>query len=137
MRPRFLLFLLAFVSLSTRTARANEDEDDDNFRPDVFACEDAVSHLAACCPQFRARAVRCVYTRHTESGCDAYTTFREDPAIPIDQAECVLALDCGALRERGVCDRARRLVPERDAAHYEMGIPTDGTTSRNTEALCR
>lgn len=132
-----LVALALSLGLSVRIASAAVEEDDDNFRTDVFACEDAVAHLASCCPEFRPGAVRCVYSRHTTSGCDTYTTFREDPAIPLDQAECVLALDCGMLRERGVCERARRLVPERSWARHEMGSVEDGAASHNEEALCR
>lgn len=138
LRPtRTVLFVFA-LSLSVRVASAKaEEDDDDNFRADVCACEDAVAHLASCCPDFHAGDVRCVYSRHRSNGCDVYTKYEEDPAIPLDQAECVLALDCGAVRERGICGRAQRLVPERSSSYYELGSSKGGTSSHNEESLCR
>lgn len=138
LRPtRAALVALSF-SLTVRVASASSSDDDDNFRADVFACEDAVSYLASCCPGFSPGNVRCVHSRHTSSGCDVYTKYVEDPAIPPDQAECVLALDCGAVREQGICDRAMRLVPERSSTYYEMGSSKGpATRSHNAEALCR
>jgi hypothetical protein len=72
-----LLLLVFFV---VRPAYASDD--DDNFRPDVLLCEDAVGKLAECCPDFAAKSVDCTYKIETrDSGCDFLTTTTIEPGL--------------------------------------------------------
>jgi hypothetical protein len=136
MRPlRFPFFIL--ITLSAGAAGAVEREDDtDNFREDVFACEEAVAHLASCCPDFIATNARCVYDHHSTDGCDSYTKIHEDPAISLTEAECVLDMDCGTIRQRGICERAAAMRPERSSTRHEVGHDEPSKTEGNVDPVC-
>lgn len=57
------------------------NEGDENFREDVIACENAVAHVAACCPGVAAPEQACVYhyLRETvDCGCTAGDSFHEE-----------------------------------------------------------
>ena len=137
MRPLRFPFIV-IVTLTARLASASDTVQDeaDNFREDVFACEEAVSHLASCCPELNAKNVRCVHDRHRSDGCDTYTKYREDPAVSIKEADCVLALTCEQIRDGGICQRAARMGPERTSVYHDVGHDTDPHTVGNAEALC-
>lgn len=135
MRLPFRFPLLIILTLTARVASAADDTD--NFREDVFACEEAVAYLGACCPDFVPATARCVFDHHEDHGCDESTRYAENPAVSLDEAHCVLAKDCDSLRAAGVCDRAKRMQPERSITYTEMGSTKGTTTEGNTEALCQ
>jgi len=120
-----LPLLLASISVRPAHASVEETTDDDNFREDVIACEEALGRLASCCPGFDTRAVQCWHYRNerTETGCEgshSNTSTALDPAISIDSSRCILQTSCEGLRQRGVCERAQH-------------VPTPGSWSRRTE----
>lgn len=132
------LVLLPLVVSSSR-ARAYED-DTDNFRPDVLACEEAAAWLEACCPDFDPRVLRCVHTRIDDSSSCGYNkwTVSEDPAITTAESACILERSCDQLVDSGVCTRARRAEPER--SYYRTtehgGIQVDRETSSKGAPVC-
>ncbi len=69
-------------------------------RHDEFDCENAVAHLAQCCPGFDARTVQCSYS----SGCSTYY-----PALDPAQSDCIRGASCETLVAEGVCERAAQL----------------------------
>jgi hypothetical protein len=134
MRPlRFPFFIL--LTLTARIAAA--DEETDNFREDVFACEEAIAHIASCCPQFAPEQARCVYRRERTGSCGVYTDHEEDPGVAPDEAECLLDLDCGTMRERGVCERALSIRSRTSWAHLEHGSRRGTGGTARSELLCR
>jgi hypothetical protein len=100
--------------------------DDSNFRPDVLSCEDAVAHLAECCPQFDPHAVQCFYSFQVLSGCgDDLSTDQVAPALSPDESACIRAMSCDALRNSTVCARAQKATPYVDHQRpgYEPEVP--------------
>lgn len=140
MRPlRFPFFIL--VTLTARISSAYED-DTDNFRADVFACEEAVGHLAACCPRFVPAEARCIHHREETGSCSSYHYYEEDPGIRQDEANCLLALDCAAIQERGICERALEMtsrVSQWSTRTDDYYSPSSSPSTRQeaSERLCR
>lgn len=71
-------------------------------REDELACEDAVSHLQACCPDFTAGNIDCSYVGG--GSCDEIANVY--PEIPTSQAACIRGESCDELRSTSVCARA-------------------------------
>src|SRR5258708_3572357 len=90
----FTLSLVVGVALSGGSGACNVREDE-------FDCENAVAHLASCCPGFDAMSVDCTY----DNACG--TTY---PALDPTQSACIRQLSCESLRALGVCDRAAHLA---------------------------
>jgi hypothetical protein len=133
MRPlRFPFFIL--ITLTARIATA---DDTDNFREDVFACEEAVAHIASCCPQFEPEQAHCVYRRERTGSCGVYTEIEEDPGVALAEADCLLELDCGALRERGICERALSIRSRTSWESIEHGSHRSNGGTARSELLCR
>jgi hypothetical protein len=61
---------------------------------DELRCEEAMSHLAECCPGLAASPVACVGTGTL-------------PFIAFPDVECLVDLPCGEMQAGGVCDWAR------------------------------
>ena len=69
----------------------------DALHQDELDCEEAVSHLEACCPGFVASSnLRCIYD---DPGCGTVT----EPAIPEDAAGCIRNKSCDTVVQDGVC----------------------------------
>jgi hypothetical protein len=85
---------------ATRTSRGG-----DHVGEDVLNCEEAVAHLAECCPKFDASLVRCVH--YESEGCDPDRSSNRYPALDVGQSRCVRAASCDVLRSNGVCARAQ------------------------------
>ena len=83
--------ILTFLTL---TAEVREDE---------FDCEQAVAHLAECCPGFPVEGLYCQH----DFGCGS----TRDPDLTLDDSRCILALDCSVLVGKGLCRRAAHLTP--------------------------
>jgi hypothetical protein len=69
-------------------------------RHDEFDCENAVAHLAQCCPGFDASTVQCTFS----GGCN--TSY---PALDPAQSDCIRGASCETLVAQGVCARAAQL----------------------------
>lgn len=87
---------------------------DSGISSDELSCELAVAHILSCCPEITAVPVRCV-----RSGCDGPLA----PGLDNDQATCLRALGCEALRGLGVCDLATWRTPEACATPCETKVP--------------
>jgi hypothetical protein len=81
-------------------------DDRNNFREDVFACEEAVAWLEQCCPSFDEKSLHCIHDRHKSGGCGVYTYSRQDPAFTLEESACILDRSCEALVNAGICGRA-------------------------------
>jgi hypothetical protein len=73
-------------------------------RQDEFICENAVAHLADCCPGFSPSTIEC----HYDTSCLG-TTY---PELDETQGECILSESCAALGANGVCARVGALPDE-------------------------
>ena len=73
----------------------------DALRQDVLDCEDAVAHLAACCPGFVNSTISCVYDHE---GCSS-----QDPQLTLDESQCISRASCADLVASDVCGRAQQL----------------------------
>jgi hypothetical protein len=132
--PGLVAFALIVV---TRGASASTTGDDtNNFRPDVLACENAVSHLQECCPGFVAGAIRCVNYDYTDSGCDTSTTYTESPTFDEAQASCIEHMDCGTLVSSGVCKRAQVAKPAQHTSGTDMGESTSSSGQDASPPVC-
>jgi hypothetical protein len=89
-------------------ACASSSTESNNFREEVFYCEEALARLESCCPGFSARQVTCYHYYRESTGCDGKTTStHEDPAIGLRDSQCILDKDCSALVTGRVCERAQ------------------------------
>ena len=123
-----LLAVLLVMLCGARSARASGQHDDDNFRPEVLECEDALGKLRQCCAGFVTARVACSYeTSETEAGCDFSTTVSVRPALDESESRCVLASSCDGLRSSGVCGRAEVAT---DYVAVEQESPDSPTPSR-------
>ena len=103
--------LVIVLTLSSSLVRGT------GFREDEVVCEEAVAHIADCCPDFDPQAgpegarVSCEYD---ESACDARL-----PDLSADESACIRELSCAELKERGICEYRARPVdsdPDTEAA---------------------
>lgn len=88
-------------------ARAGDDHDDNNFRPDVIECEDALSRLEHCCPDFDAKPVLCNFSYDKTTGCGTTSTESVKPAFNTSESACIRDMSCDDLVTRKVCARAQ------------------------------
>lgn len=130
MKKALPLLLLAFFVV--RPAWAAQDTDD-NFRPEVLLCEDAVGKLSECCPDFPAKSVDCTYKIEThDSGCDFSTTVTITPGLSVPESRCILAMDCDTMR-KDVCRRAANVGAYVDVDRDSPDSPA-GWVKPNTHA---
>jgi hypothetical protein len=61
-------------------------------------CEDAVALLASCCPSLDPRTLVCP---GDPTSCEP-----PPPSFSIEESRCLRALDCAAIRARGICELA-------------------------------
>jgi hypothetical protein len=121
-----LTAMLLFKCVQPAAASSSTTTNDDNFREDVFACEEAVVRLEECCPDFDGADIKCEYYYSrtvTESACTgqtSYSTTHLEPAITMKSAVCIEATPCTDLVARGVCERAKA-AKQRDYGSYAQG----------------
>jgi hypothetical protein len=114
-----VFFAVTTVSLGAN-AFSMQVEDDDNFRPDVIACEEAVEKLVECCPDLPARAIDCRYLHRRDEwsvGCTSSGSYDEYsyPALNQTESACIKESSCQALIGARVCERARVATPYVDS----------------------
>jgi hypothetical protein len=100
------LAVIAVALVGSRRASAST-VDDDRFRQDVLFCEEALSILSKCCPDFRAGEVPCGYDISDSGSCDFVSTRHETPSFTLDESTCIRAASCEDLAATGVCARAQ------------------------------
>ncbi len=61
-------------------------------------CEDAAALLASCCPSLDPHTLTCP---DSHAACEA-----PSPTFSIEESRCLRALDCAAIRARGICELA-------------------------------
>jgi hypothetical protein len=71
--------------------------------PDELDCEQAVAHLAECCPDVRPSMFFCQHV----SGCGS----SQAPDFTADDSQCILALDCNGVQAQGLCKKVQHLAP--------------------------
>jgi hypothetical protein len=96
MKPRWTRWLLSCVlagaALSTLTGAFGIEKEE-------FECEQAVAHLADCCPDFDARGYIC------SNGCN----YPSGPDIHTDAAECIVGASCDELVKSGACEAPKQV----------------------------
>jgi hypothetical protein len=86
---------------------------DGGLREDEIDCEEAVAYLQQCCPGFaRTETLQCVYG----DSCGVI-----EPALSIDQSQCILGLSCPQIVANGICDRAAHLSSPSSAPPIDFG----------------
>ena len=85
--------LLACAALSTLTGAFGVQKDE-------FECEQAVAHLAECCPRFDTRSLIC------SSGCG----YEAGPDLHEEGSECIIGATCEDLQRSGACDAPKRVT---------------------------
>ncbi len=115
------LLVAATVLVATRPAWADMDDDTDQFHPDVFACEDALAKLEACCLGFVADRLRCVRLSVKDTSCGYGRYWREEPVLSPSDAACIDARSCEALVADRVCARALAATSRRESGAWEHG----------------
>lgn len=68
-----------------------------DFREDELHCEEAISHIADCCPDADLSTVRCSEVH----GCDS----KDQPVLKLDESKCIQDASCRSIRDSGVCDQ--------------------------------
>jgi hypothetical protein len=86
-RSRWIRLALGALALSTLVAGGG-------LRQDELDCEQAVAHLQECCPDFGTATIACVSSR----GCDV-----SEPALSIQESQCVIDRACADLVASGLC----------------------------------
>jgi hypothetical protein len=103
------------------------------FREDEVECEQAIAHVAECCPDFHAGEVDCTYTDHID--CNDNVTGTEYPALSIDDSHCLQKKRCDELVTSGDCTRAQA------ARARDAGAPgtekTAGATKLSPSKTCK
>jgi hypothetical protein len=101
--------LVSLVVCTLLACRTNDDgeHDDNNFRPDVIECEDALSRLETCCPGFDAAPVLCNFYYDKSGGCGPVETNSVKPAFDESESRCIRDRSCDALVREKVCERAQ------------------------------
>jgi len=105
------LTVVAMVTTPSWDGRAESETDDDNFRSDVMACEEAVARLDACCPDFDATKIDCGFHYNRSSGCGVSSSSSKNPAFNVSESTCIKTSSCNALVGSGVCGRAQAATP--------------------------
>lgn len=113
------------ISLLLACGGSGDEHDNNNFRPDVIECEDALARLEKCCPSFDATLVRCQYDYSKSTGCGATSIDSVQPALTTAESHCIRNTSCEDMVRDGVCDRAQA------ARTYEQHSTTTGGTLRD------
>jgi hypothetical protein len=124
----------------------DETTDTNNLRPDVLYCEDALTYLTSCCPDFHPDAIRCHHYEDTydHQGCGSYTYrhTEEYPALSRAESQCIVSTSCDALRLNGICARAQTATPYTESSYrsHEDGDHSEydpaGGSSQTHPAVC-
>lgn len=149
MYVRSVMVIVPMLACSSSWGSTTETgtKDDDNFREDVFACEDAVARLETCSDAFPSHQLLCTHRLHdyswVESGCmssERGTVFiQRDPVFSAAESQCIRATSCEGLRTTGVCARASE-VTQRFVSRYTTSGkhgPAESNNSLDHEPVCQ
>lgn len=101
------LLVCALFACGSRSTSGDDEHDDNNFRPDVIECEDALDRLQRCCPGFDPAPVLCNFFHSKSTGCGSVSTDDVKPALSRDESECIRDTSCDSLVATKVCERAQ------------------------------
>lgn len=128
------------VVMGALLACSGEDTvDEQQLREDVLYCEDAIAVLESCCPGFFGGALACNhYQKKHEPSCGdgSYSSKTEDPALDLEESQCIRGTSCTSLVEAGVCKRAQaaRARLSSSSWYVEGGSTKGGLSSGGTPA---
>lgn len=88
-------------------------------REDELDCEEAVAHLASCCPNYDPTQIACKYS----STCGITL-----PALSVEESRCILDLSCDHVVQAGLCESTEGL----SSPHTDE----DGGVSDTHPAVC-
>jgi hypothetical protein len=74
---------------------------DGGLRQDELDCEEAVSYLQGCCPDFGGATVACVHDVGCQTGVET--------ALSIEESQCILAESCDQVMATGLCEKVKNL----------------------------
>jgi hypothetical protein len=98
---RWIEVAILVLGLSTLVA-------DGGLRQDEIECEEAVSYLQGCCPDFAGASIACVH----DSGCGSTV----EPALSIEESQGILSQGCSQIVGSGLCERVKNLRSPGDDA---------------------
>jgi len=109
MRIKTLLVGLVLTSgLAVRAKASTKEQDDNQFREDVIACEEAVSHVNECCAGLAVQADACHYSHYYyegDCGCEeggSPESRRDDvwPVVTAAEGHRIAGVDCAAMQAK-------------------------------------
>lgn len=138
---------IALLGLACGNDDPSTPHDDQNqFRPGVFLCTNAVAKLQECCPHFHSGTLACTFEDKTSAGgCDpdpeGYNIHtRVDPALNETESECIMHMSCGALSGSDVCTRAAAAAPYAQTDYIprasSRGEPAGGPPDSTHPPVC-
>ena len=88
-------------------------------------CENAVAHIARCCPGFDPGQISCI-DYHPGPGCfnSPCNGGDRNPDITAAQSQCLIGRGCDDLRAHGACDSFARAAVGHDLANLTEGLGT-------------
>ena len=126
--PRAIFSVFLFLSVSVRVTPADAESGDysdhDDLDEVVLSCEEAAAALAACCPGFDPRTVRCIDHRYrTTSYCTGNVSEgHERPELALDESTCIRRSSCSDL-VASTCARAQVILTQGLRADAGVAAP--------------
>jgi hypothetical protein len=121
-----LVFALGFVFACT-----NDVNDNEQFREDVIACENAVARIESCCPDVAPPADACRYhydKHYMDCGCSSsaqsYTEEKAWPVLAVDESDAIArAPSCASV----MCADARAKLAREHTSTGGAPCPNDSS----------
>jgi hypothetical protein len=134
-RRRIFEWTASLVITGALAYNTTTSSDDDNFREDVLACENAVATIESCCPDVHAPNDACLYHHYTyeeDCGCMSGSVSAHDdrwPVLDLTASRAILAKTCDEIAGRGDCPLMASLVAKPNASASSPGSCSDHQSS--------
>lgn len=111
MRPMHLSLLFLTPLVVSSGLACDPGVDDENFREDVILCEDALSHVLACCPGLAPPQTACEYyfsSSTSSCGCsgtsgNSTSTTRRTPVLSLTRSAALADGSCADISANDGC----------------------------------
>jgi len=137
-RRALALGSIALLLLSVPQVARGRESNSEDFTAEVLSCEEAMSKLGRCCPDFTPTIYRCVDEESTFSGCDGgLYRSRTLPLLNESESHCIRELPCEALSQTKVCDRVKAAKERRTTTTLEEAPDSSDRVGSTTGSLSR
>lgn len=138
LRRPLALGSVALLLLSVPQVARGRESNREDFTAEVLSCEEAMSKLGRCCPNFTATIYRCVDEESTFSGCDGgLYRSRTLPLLNESESHCIRELPCEALTQTKVCDRVKAAKERQTTTTLEEAPDSSDRAGSITGSLTR